>query len=386
MTRSQRRGLERESARFDRRAILDRTDLAQLADELIGGRQGNGRAAKWPSPVPGHPQTGKSPPMSVFRTRSGEERWTCFATGQSGSAIDLVMTVSGCEFPAAIEWLAGRSGVVRSTEVSAVASRRISDAVPGPQSDRAEGRRVHPRVGVYVSTCERLLWRPEGAGALDWLTSTRGLDPNVLDANRVGFDPGVEGFARPKGLPYLGPAVVFPVLDERAKAIYFQARYLNPNETGRKYHNPPEWMAPNPRVAWIHDADRSGAGTDWLVVTEGLPDALAVVGTGVRSIAVLGAASAGADVAASVARSEDRIVIIFDRDDAGRAGAQRLHDGLARLGRDATVIDVPAPYHDVNEWIADDRPSFVRSIEGDPCRTITWRTPAVTEHEMGLSR
>ena len=75
-------------------SILDRIDLESLADELCGPRRGQGSGARWPSPVPAHPQTGRTPPMSIFTDRRGRQRWTCWSTGTSGTAIDLV-SVSG---------------------------------------------------------------------------------------------------------------------------------------------------------------------------------------------------------------------------------------------------------------------------------------------------
>ena len=63
-------------------AILARTDLEALADELIGGRKGAGKTAKWPSPVPGQQGTGQSPPMGLFIGKDGTQRWKDFSTGE----------------------------------------------------------------------------------------------------------------------------------------------------------------------------------------------------------------------------------------------------------------------------------------------------------------
>jgi hypothetical protein len=90
--------------------LLAAVDLEALADQLLGGHRGHGRGARWPSPVPDHPQTGKTPPMSIFTDRTGIQRWSCWATGTSGTAIDLVATALRLDVRAAIDWLAQRHG------------------------------------------------------------------------------------------------------------------------------------------------------------------------------------------------------------------------------------------------------------------------------------
>jgi hypothetical protein len=49
--------------------ILNRIDLEALADQLCGPHRGHGSGARWPSPVPDHPQTGKTPTMDMLGHR-----------------------------------------------------------------------------------------------------------------------------------------------------------------------------------------------------------------------------------------------------------------------------------------------------------------------------
>ena len=66
--------------RYDRDEVLARTDLPELCEELLGPPKGRGRSATWPCPAPNHgPQTGKTPPLTTFTTRWGEQRWRCHA-------------------------------------------------------------------------------------------------------------------------------------------------------------------------------------------------------------------------------------------------------------------------------------------------------------------
>src|SRR5207248_8393468 len=78
------------------------------------------------------------------------------------------------------------------------------------------------------------------------------------------------------------------------------------------------------------------------------PDALATAGAGYRSIGVLGAGLPDRRVADHLASVDGLLVVAFDADPAGRAGAQRLTELLAARGRDHAVL---VPRHgDVNDW------------------------------------
>src|SRR5260370_1429281 len=98
-------------AQLDRDRILEAVDLPALADELLGPRRGRERSAMWPCPSPQHAQSGRTPPVSIFCTGRGEQRWHCHGCGIGGSAIDLVMATRGVQVRDALEELAARAGV-----------------------------------------------------------------------------------------------------------------------------------------------------------------------------------------------------------------------------------------------------------------------------------
>lgn len=327
---------------YDRDELLARTDLAALADELLGDHHGHGRSARWPSPVPGHPQTGRTPPMSVFTDRHGTQRWTCFATGANGTAIDLVTTATGRTVADAIHWLAQRA--------------HLTPGVPGPVHRESQPPPCAAAVGpsgelhAYLESCERALWEPAGRRILQWLTEERGLDPAVLHRNRVGADPGPRTLARSPGLPHRGPAAVFPVLDQAGHAVYLQARYLHPPSGTGKYDNPASSHGTNPRIGWIEPSHGPTSGPT--VVTEGIPDALAAATAGYRAAALLGAGIPNPAVARQLADHPGLLVTVLDADCAGRNGATRLADLLARAGRTDTV-DIEPPAGDLNGWLVE---------------------------------
>jgi len=318
--------------------ILAHTDLPALADELLGPRRGHGAHATWPCPSH-EPQTGRTPPVSIFTARGGEQRWHCHACGAGGTAIDLLIATTGTHVRGALETLAQRSTTGAVTPIAPSPVRRV-------QPRRGPGS-VDPVVRAHVERCAELLWSERGRGVRDWLHQ-RGFHDHTLEAHRVGADPGPRHLDRPRGLPRSGSAAIFPVV-ERDAIVYFQARYLDPEAVGRKYDNPHATLATNPRLAHLTATVDSAA----VFVCEGLPDALTIAQHGHDAVAVLGVGLAGAQVAR---RLHDRypaaaIRVAFDNDPRGADGGERLLDELHELGRtDATTVEMPREIGDLNHW------------------------------------
>lgn len=328
----------------DRDQILARTDLAGLADELLGPHSGPDRSPTWPCPNPNHAQTGRTPPVTVFDGHGGFERWHCHGCGAGGTAIDLVMAVRGVGVRDALEHLAGPSW-----------QRAI--AVPGPSdrrcSRRATARRVADPAGLaaFIDDCSARLWAAEGARVRRWLTEARGIPEKVLRLNRIGADPGIRQ-ERPQGMPTAGWAAVLPVHRD-GDPVFAQLRSLG---AGRlRYLNASGELAPNPRAALYEPTEQRGS---CIVVTEGVLDALSAAAAGFRSVALLGASvpdpsrpsGVAAELRDRLTDLDGRLVLALDNDDAGRRGSDRL---LALLGDRPQTIRVapPAAVKDVNGWM-----------------------------------
>jgi hypothetical protein len=330
--------------------ILEQTDLAALADELLGSRRGRGPSATWPCPSPHHgPQTGRTPPVSIFTATAGYQRWHCHACGAGGTAIDLLLETTSLTIRQALAHLAQRTGLhyprpLRSLDVPR-RSRNAPEPRPRPAAFARQALRDH------MQRCQEVLWSPAGRPMLDYLHA-RGLHDQILRANQVGADPGPRHLTRARGLPARGPAVIFPVLDDHG-AIYLQARYLNPEvAAGRKYENPAAWVATNPRWACVHTAGARQPGPLW--ICEGLPDALSMAQHNAPAVALLGVGLADHHLARYLLREHphQRIVIGFDADSRGRAAARTLAAEVRRTGQDfIQQIKLPTHIEDLNDWM-----------------------------------
>lgn len=329
-------------------ALLAAVDLERLADQLVGERRGQGAGARWPSPVPGHEQTGRTPPMSIFTDRSGRQRWTCWSTGASGTAIDLVTTVQGVHVAAAITWLADRYDPAQPVTTH----HRVATPAPSPSLV----------LSAHVAACERLLWNdPQGARARRWLLEERALTERVLRANRVGYDPGSQVLLRRRGIPGRGPGVLLPVFDAAGEIVYCQARYFDPARHGRKYDGVVSSLAARPALSWPQPA---GPASGPLVVCEGTIDALTVAAAGFESVAVLAAVDAkrGGQELAALGRP---LVVALDNDPAGHGATTTLVDELTAWDVEVRQLRVPGDVNDLARTSGDRfRSVFAAAVRG----------------------
>jgi DNA primase len=324
--------------RYDREELLGRIDLRALLDELSGPAVAQGRTARWRCPAADHDDV--HPSVTVTTDRRGVERWRCWSGGHAGTAIDAIQVACRVGQREAIDELARRGGMNSAQP----RPRRIARALPP-----LEPVPLHPSVVRYVEACEQLLWKPVGRQVLDYLTNERGLDIDVLQANRVGADPGSSKLRRGGGLPKGGVAAVFPALAQDGDIVYVQSRYLHPGPDRSKYGNPAARLGDNPRHGWTQP---TGPARAPVIVCEGFPDAYTANSAGYDAVAVLGAMNATPALAELlVPNLADRPVIVaFDGDASGRTASSALTKALA--GRGIMVVDLPLPSGaDLNSWV-----------------------------------
>jgi hypothetical protein len=243
----------------------------------------------------------------------------------------------------ALEWLADRTGVTAPTD-RACRPRVVRAPTPVDEVPHAPD----PAIDDYVAACETWLWSSAGERARQWLSNARALPRTVLRDHRLGFDPGPRRLDRPDGVPRAS-GVVLPVLDADGRAVFTQTRSIGAGGDHPRYLNCASRAAPNPRLALYRP--QSPVGT-CVVVCEGALDALSVAATGRRAAAVLGAALADDRVARRLVGLGAPLVIAFDADSAGDAGAHRLQELVRNHGRPSARLRPPVAAGDVNGWMA----------------------------------
>jgi hypothetical protein len=329
---------------YDRDALLAAVDLRQLADELLGPHKSSARSAMWRCPNPQHSQTGRTPPVSVFTSRRGEQRWRCHGCGEGGTAIDLVLLARGGSLRDALGYLAGKVG---HHDLGSEWQPRPRQPSLSAQAQR--GCRDPAGLQRYINECAQRLWQPSGRAIRQWLTEARGIPPDVLRANRIGADLGPRAQWRSDGMPRATGAVL-PVI-AHGRAVYAQIRVTHPRGDGPRYLNPTADLVANPRLARVRPADRQHPE---VIVAEGIIDALSAAAGGYRAVALLSATYGDEAVALALSRLPHPLVLALDADDAGRTGAQRLAALLEARQRPPAILDLGAgDLNDAMRRIAD---------------------------------
>ena len=313
----------------------------------------------------GSPAHGSS--AAARSTRSGrrasrsnpiDKLYHCHGCHKGGDMIGFVRDTQALDFVGAIEWLAGRAGIVPEYE----------DASPADDARRNRRKRLLALLEDAAVFYERYLWdSPAGSFARDYLAG-RGLGEPVSREFRLGLAIGgsrlargarekgfsaeeirAAGLARQNGNDYFEQRLVFPLSDARGAVLGFQARRLHENDPLKaKYVNTPEseLFTKGAVVYGLDKARARIAREDRAVVVEGNTDVIALRQAGFEPVVACMGTALTEQQLRELGRLTKKLVARLRRrrrrpgGDAPRNGARRP-SGLRREGRRASRRDRP---------------------------------------------
>lgn len=293
--------------------------------------------------------------------------WHCLgACNVGGSVIDWVMKTEGVSFRHAVELLRNdlphlaaavepaEPKVVKRASVPKLASPVVADA-----DDQALLRQV---VDYYHETLH------QSSEALAYLES-RGLNhPELIATFHLGYanrtlayrlpqknrQAGAElrgrlqslGVLRESGHEHLNGSLVVPLLDAAGNVVQLYGRKVNDNlRSGTAYHL---YLPGDHAGVWNLDGLR---GSREVILCEALLDAMTFWCAGFRHVTSAYGVNGFTDehLAAFKALHIERVLIAFDRDDAGNVAAERVAKQLNDAGLDAFRVLFPKGM-DANEY------------------------------------
>ena len=285
--------------------------------------------------------------------------WHCFGCQVGGGPIDWMMKARGVSFRHAVELL--REGTFDGPAMNKSQSR--TRALPPPVRFDADDAALLAETIAYYH--ERLKQTPE---ALEYL-ARRGLnDAAMIDHFRLGFadrtlglrlpeknrKAGAEirgrlqklGLWRESGHEHFNGSIVIPVIASDGEITEVYGRKINDN---LREGTPKHLYLPGPHRGVWNEAALST--TKELILCESLIDALTFWCAGYRNVtASYGVEGFTADhLAAFQAHGTERVLIAYDRDEAGDRAAEKLAQQLMSAGLDCYRILFPKGM-DANEY------------------------------------
>ena len=323
--------------------------------------------------------------------------WNCLgACGEGGTVVDWVMKTQGVSFRHAVEILRGGGRI----SAPIAGKRSTVPRLPCPLADDAEGAALLGQVVDYYHDVlseapeaksyleKRGIWDEEAAGVfkLGFANRTLGLrlpEKNRAAGARMRKRLVATGLFRASGHEHFNGSIVVPVHDAEGKVVEVYGRKIT---TGLRKGTPLHLYLPGPhRGVWNLAALRSSKE---IILAEALVDALTFWCAGYRNVTSAFGTNGFTDemLEALKAYGIERVLIAFDRDEAGEKAATKLAERLGSEEISCFRVRFPRGM-DANDYALKVTPAaqslgvLLRSAQymTGPLKTLTEiRTPTVS--------
>lgn len=276
---------------------------------------------------------------------TGEKNlYHCFGCGAAGSVLDFVMKTQGVSLPHAVQLLRADAPLSGAEKVGVTRSKVTHLPVLSAADEQAllaevvdyyrENLRQSPEALAYLAA--RGLDDPEMIGAFRLGYANKSLTYRVPPAHTAAGKEMRErlqglGVLRASGHEHLSGCLVVPVISSDGAIQQLYGRRIAPN--GKIPADQPRHLYLPRSLRGVWNEAALGAAPE-IIVTEALIDALTFWCAGFRNvIAAYGVNGFTPDHVEALARhGVRRVLIAYDRDEAGEAGAAKLAEQLLGQG------------------------------------------------------
>ncbi len=327
--------------------VLEAVDIVDLVSEYLTLKRGG---SHYKGLCPFHQE--KTPSFTV---NPSLQIYKCFGCGKGGNAVGFLMEAEGLGFPQAVRALAERAGIVVPETAGEVEDRTTGEIL----------QRICAAAAEWFSG--NLLKQLSAGGAAAEYVGRRGLDRDTVERFRIGWSPAdwqgfVEhgralGFAdeqmQEAGLVLRSESgryydryrgrLVFPIRNVSGTTIGFGGRIIEDSGDQPKYINSPETaLYHKGRMLYgIYEARNEIRRERTALVVEGYMDLIALHAAGFANVAAVLGTAFTADQALLIKRFADRVILLFDGDEAGRRAVVRSAPALLGAGLDLRVCPLP---------------------------------------------
>ncbi|MGP0068853.1 MAG: DNA primase [Isosphaeraceae bacterium] len=336
-------------------AIKNAVDIVALVGDYLALRRvGN----KYKALCPFHED--HNPSLELNPDRQSYKCWSC---GAGGDIFDFVKNYEHVDFGEALRMLADRAGIVLEKPSSAAPSGGPSktdlfavnawaeEAFARALRDSSEALDYLKGRGLATASVERfrLGYAPMARGWLLGLARQQGFGMDVLEqAGLVGR--GDDAPAGPVRERFRG-RLIFPIHDDQGRTVGFGGRILPEAQRtieaqGRhvaKYLNTPETILFHKRTL-LYAADLARGASrqaSWVAVVEGYTDVIAAHQVGLANVVGTLGTALGQDHLRGLRRLSERVILVFDGDEAGQTAADRSLELFLGNELDLRVLTLP---------------------------------------------
>jgi len=315
--------------------------------------------------------TEKTPSFTVDAAKG---LWHCFGCGRGGNVYHFVQEVESLPFPEAVEWLARKNGF----------DLRYEESRPGEQRTQGLKARLLEANAAAAAFFQRaLLTSPDASQARSYLEG-RGFGAEVAGRWQVGWAPGRDALCKEvlahsfstdeiiradlgrkserDGSLYdtFRSRIVFPTKSLQGDVVGFGARAMG--DAQPKYLNTSETpVFAKSRLMYGLDRAKSGISRGVAIVVEGYTDVIALHEAGITEAVATNGVALGESHFELLKKFTDRIVLMFDADEAGRGATDRSFGIHHRIGLEVLVAPLPAD-HDPADVVAEDGAEGIRKV------------------------
>ncbi len=328
--------------------VRDAADIVEVVGDYVKlKRSGNGFTGLCPYHDEKTPSFHVTPRLGIYK---------CFGCGESGDVFKFIMDQDGIGFTEAVRQLADRYGVFIPEEV---------DDEPSEGKQLKEGI-YHALKFAGVFYYRNLIENPEAAKALQYLDK-RGYNREVFKKFGLGYAPsgGDELYKAAVNagidLNYLIEAdlikpsqrgegyydtfrgrLMFPIFGATGKVIAFAGRVLG-NEKTAKYINSAQTPVYNKSevVYGVNFAKNEIRKNKEVILVEGYTDVITLNEHGIKNVVASSGTALTSGQMKILHRYGEKIIMIYDADNAGQAAMKRGIDIALAEGMEVQLLELP---------------------------------------------
>ncbi len=344
--------------------LKDRVDIVEVVSEYVELKRAG---SQFKGLCPFHPE--KTPSFFVNPER---QFFHCFGCGEGGDVISFVMKYEGLEFMEALEVLAKRAGLsMESLKPSSSGAKALKDRLLEANTlamrfyqkalkDSAEAREYINKRGVSEEVAEvfSLGYAPPGGDRLIGYLRSRGLQEHIL--TKVGLARTTQ---QGRLIDMFRQRLMFPIFNPKAEVVGFGGRTLSEEQLGPKYLNTPETMLfkKSQELFGLYQARDGIKQKGYVIVTEGYLDVISAYQAGIKNVVAPLGTALTEQQARVLKRYTDKVLLVFDSDEAGVKASMRAALVLVVEGLQPKVLLLPQG-EDLDSFIKTKGPEALRRL------------------------